>query len=244
MATSIIDKYSKEELEQIVSECHNKNELIRRLGYKTIGRNFDTIKKRLECYNISYDHFIGPTNRKVTKRTVENVFCKNSTANQATLRRWYSLGEYTPYKCSICGLLPFWNNKPLTLTLDHINGNNHDNELVNLRWVCPNCDRQLDTFAGRNVDHTKNYNYSNSKKYCVDCGEEITSNAIRCQKCFHLSQRKVERPNKEILFQELINNKGNFVQIGMIYGVSDNAIRKWCKNYNLPYHSGDYKNKQ
>ena len=55
------------------------------------------------------------------------------------------------YKCSICGQEPFWNGKPLTLTLDHINGKNHDNELSNLRWVCPNCDRQLDTFGYKNV---------------------------------------------------------------------------------------------
>lgn len=38
----------------------------------------------------------------------------------------------------------------MVLTLDHINGHNHDNRLENLRWVCPNCDRQLETYAGRN----------------------------------------------------------------------------------------------
>ena len=62
----------------------------------------------------------------------------------------YIKGNYTPYKCSICGLEPFWNGKELTLTLDHINGINNDDRLENLRWVCPNCDRQLSTFSGKN----------------------------------------------------------------------------------------------
>ena len=40
--------------------------------------------------------------------------------------------------------------KALTLILDHINGRNHDDRLENLRWVCPNCNQQLDTTNGRN----------------------------------------------------------------------------------------------
>lgn len=51
--------------------------------------------------------------------------------------------------------------------------------------------------------------------------------------CVGLSQRRTERPSKEELF-ELIKIK-SFVQLGKEYGVSDNAVRAWCKDYNLPY---------
>ena len=107
------------------------------------------MQSRLDKYNISTAHFNKGISRGI-KRTVENVFCKDSTASQKVLREWYKKGNYTEYKCSICGLEPIWNGKKLTLTLDHINGNNTDDRLENLRWVCPNCDRQLDTFGSKN----------------------------------------------------------------------------------------------
>ena len=53
-------------------------------------------------------------------------------------------------KCSICNINNIWNNKKLVLQLDHINGNNKDNRLENLRMLCPNGHSQRETFAGRN----------------------------------------------------------------------------------------------
>lgn len=146
MRKAIIDNFSKEELEQIVKESFSIKEVVKKLGYSSSnGDNHKTVKNKLALYNISIDHFQYPTS--LTQRNTENVFVKNATCSQATLRRWYIKGNYTEYKCSICGQKPFWNGKELTLTLDHINGDNKDNQIENLRWVCPNCDRQLDTFG-------------------------------------------------------------------------------------------------
>jgi hypothetical protein len=33
----------------------------------------------------------------------------------------------------------------------------------------------------------------------------------------------------------------SFVEIGRLYGVKDNAVRKWCKKFNLPYRKSDIK---
>jgi hypothetical protein len=43
-----------------------------------------------------------------------------------------------------------WRGKSLPLILDHTNGNNSDNSPDNLRYLCPNCDSQLETRGGRN----------------------------------------------------------------------------------------------
>lgn len=75
--------------------------------------------------------------------------------------------------------------------------------------------------------------YHLNEYYCKNCGIPTKFSKKYCQKCFHISTRKVNRPSKEKL-TSLISNT-SFVKIGKMYGVSDNTIRKWCKFYNLPY---------
>lgn len=149
MPKAKIDNFTVEQLTKLVAESTSFNDLIPKLGYNTrSGSNHNTVKNRLDKYNIDYSHF-GNLNR--IKRNEENVFIKDSTATQRVLRHWYEKGNYTEYKCSICGMEPIWQGKPLVLILDHINGENTDDRLQNLRWVCPNCNMQLPTTNGRNL---------------------------------------------------------------------------------------------
>lgn len=86
--------------------------------------------------------------------------------------------------------------------------------------------------------------YSKIKKnnYCEICGKEITNSSNFCIECFHVVCRKIKnRPTKEELENIIKENNGNFSKVGELYGVTDNSIRKWCKNYGLPTHSKDYK---
>ena len=159
-----LDNFTDEEFIQLVKDSCSMKELSRKLGYTGGGYNGETIKRRCLSLGISLEHFTGLAKGAI-KRTVENVFIENSTASQAVLRRWYVKGEYSEYKCSICGLEPFWNGKELTLTLDHINGKNTDHRLENLRWVCPNCDRQLDTFCSKNPNKKNSYTTEKKDKY-------------------------------------------------------------------------------
>ena len=86
------------------------------IGYSTVsGRNSDTVKKRIQKYGISTDHFKSVYQ---TKRNKDNVFCNSSTATQATLRRWYKKIS-DDSKCEICGQGKIWNGKELAMTLDH-----------------------------------------------------------------------------------------------------------------------------
>jgi 5-methylcytosine-specific restriction endonuclease McrA len=52
-------------------------------------------------------------------------------------------------RCEACGLTD-WQGAPISLQLHHVNGDGHDNRLINLRLLCPNCHSQTDTWGGRN----------------------------------------------------------------------------------------------
>lgn len=52
-------------------------------------------------------------------------------------------------KCEVCGISE-WNDKPINMHLDHIDGNTYNHVLSNLRMICPNCHSQTDTYCGRN----------------------------------------------------------------------------------------------
>ena len=78
----------------------------------------------------------------------------------------------------------------------------------------------------------------------MDCGKQIALRSQRCPSCASKNSviRKVaiqDLPTREKL-KWLIRNK-TFVEIGKSFSVSDNAIRKWCKNYNLPTKKAEIK---
>ena len=84
------------------------------------------------------------------KYPLESVLVENSTYARHALKKRILQQELIPYVCGCCGIGPEWNDKPMPLILDHINGVNNDNRLENLRFVCSNCDSQLDTYKSRN----------------------------------------------------------------------------------------------
>lgn len=94
----------------------------------------------------------------------------------------------------------------------------------NLKILCPNCHSQTNNYSGKKIKEKKEK--KENKKYC-ECGKEIKKTSKYCLICKSKNSRKVERPNKAILLEE-IKNLG-YVATGKKYGVSDNAVRKWIK---------------
>lgn len=78
-----------------------------------------------------------------------------------------------------------------------------------------------------------------TKNRCIDCGTEISPHAIRCITCAQQHCRKVERPTAQMLYNQLQQHSFSFV--GRLYGVSNSAIKKWCKQYGIPSKSTDYR---
>lgn len=83
------------------------------------------------------------------------------------------------------------------------------------------------------------YKVEATKRFCINCGKQISPNAERCVSCSHKFAQTVNRPTREEL-KKVIRVK-SFTQIGKIFGVSDNAIRKWCDSYGLPRKKSEIK---
>lgn len=218
----IIDKWTKQELEEIVKSSKTMTQVCNKIGYSTFSTsNWKVITETFK--NLGIEKL--KTNNNFIRYEEEKVFCKNSQVSQKCVRTHF-IKKVPMNQCALCHNPPQWQGKPLTLRLDHINGIHNDNRLENLRWLCPNCDSQLDTYCGRNQKDKK------IKNYCIDCGTEISKNAIRCVNCQNIQQQITDRPSREEL-KNLIRILP-FTKIGEMYNVSDNAIRKWCDSYNLP----------
>jgi len=84
---------------------------------------------------------------------VEKGECRDSV----TLRKY--LISVRGNKCEIC-YVKDWNKQPLSLHVDHIDGNSDDNTPNNIRLLCPNCHSQTETFSGRNKKNTKRSQYN------------------------------------------------------------------------------------
>lgn len=223
-----------EKIKEAVCSSISFCEVLRKLNIPIQGNNSSTLRKLLNDHKIDYSHFTGRA-RNYNKSNVgidEYISNKIRIKSGSLKKKLFDIGV-KQNKCDICGISE-WNGKPITCQLHHIDGNNMNNSIENLQILCPNCHSQTTKYGNKSIER---YNKS-AKRFCKICGKEITKSASVCSNCMHINKRKVERPSKEQLLKDWGQHK-NINSISIKYGVSDNAIRKWFKYYDLPFRKKD-----
>jgi 5-methylcytosine-specific restriction endonuclease McrA len=153
-------KYDKEWLTELCEQSYSYAEVLKKAGRSpTGGGSVKTLKDKIIEYQIDISHFTGQRwhespnqepQKQSEKYTLDQVFKKDSPVTQKVLRGYVERHSILEYKCVFCGCDGHWLNSIISLELDHIDGNNSNNEIKNLRYLCPNCHALTETYRGKN----------------------------------------------------------------------------------------------
>lgn len=116
---------------------------------KCTGYGVNILKRIASEHNIPVINQQSKENRAYSD--FSNVFVVNGMHGNSVINRIIKDYDIIPYdKCWLCGLSE-WINGKLILEIDHINGISNDHRIENLRFLCPNCHSQTETFRSKNI---------------------------------------------------------------------------------------------
>lgn len=137
---------SDAELLEAAKNSTSVSQVMQKLGYNINGgRRHTDFKERLAKLGIKFKFNRIVPNKKAN--SIYDYLSNKVRINTARLRKLLIKEFLKEDKCEKCGLGPIWNGEPLSLQLDHIDGNSLNNELNNLRILCPNCHTQTPTHS-------------------------------------------------------------------------------------------------
>lgn len=243
--------------QQLIAAIENERSyagVLRKLGLSTCGGSYAIIRLRIRQLGINIDHFTGQgwchgeEHKKFINRFVtiplDQILVKDSYYQTTSrLKKRLIQCGLLQNKCYECNIDPEWNGKVLVLQLDHIDGDRTNNQLENLRILCPNCHSQTDNFCARNKkrrgsptgrrritqnDDSVGSNPTRATKKCSDCGKDISRKAKRCKSCVKRRQpTKIEWCSADELAAMV--QATSYSAVGRKLGVSGNAVKKRMK---------------
>lgn len=230
MARSKIWSVSAPEFKSMIASSTNYTDALRKFDLRAAGNNHRTLKNRIKAEGVDAAHFKAGANaaRRVFCKTnctpLSEIMVKDSTYSRSHLKGRLLREGVLENRCGECGQDGVWNKTPLVMVLDHINGCPTDHRQGNLRMLCPNCNSQQPTFAGRN--RRPQAPTQKPSRMCSDCGSQIMvkNKSGLCRACSHPSKLRVADP---ALVGAQIRQLG-FRSAAALHGVSDTTLRKWA----------------
>jgi 5-methylcytosine-specific restriction endonuclease McrA len=185
---------TNEEFIEAVKTSFSIREVFAKLDLVPAGGNYASFHEKVKKMGLDISHFTGKAWIKGKKReyspqkSLEEILKIDSPHNSTKLKKRLIGANILISECSICKTKD-WLEKPLTLHLDHINGDHSDNRIENLRLLCPNCHSQTETYTGRNK---KKIVYQRQEYFCTECDTKLSRKTITglCVPCLGISRRK------------------------------------------------------
>ncbi|PIP55959.1 MAG: hypothetical protein CO183_01080 [Candidatus Zambryskibacteria bacterium CG_4_9_14_3_um_filter_42_9] len=149
-------RWTADQLKEAVKTSGSVRQVLAKLGLKEAGGNYYQIRKYINELGLEIKHFHGMTWNKGLKLPgrylyqMTDLLISDSSYQSFKLKQRLFLDGIKNPQCEECGWCKKSEDGRIPLELDHINGNNRDNRLENLRVLCPNCHSLKPTHGGRN----------------------------------------------------------------------------------------------
>ncbi|MFG2788778.1 HNH endonuclease [Streptomyces sp. NPDC048419] len=144
----------EEELRHLVRTSTSYADVMRGLDMDVNDTNHRRVRRAASRLNLDTSHFKRrswcrperPAPPPTAHRVLVVVPDQAGRTNRTRLHQ--ALAEIgVPYACAECGNTGQWRGRPLTLQIDHVDGNWRDNRRENLRYLCPNCHALTETWC-------------------------------------------------------------------------------------------------
>jgi hypothetical protein len=247
-------KYTEEQFRDAWLSSNSVMECLRTLGLNEYGSAHQIAKDTARELGLDNSHMTGrgwlkgKTHSFSPSRPLNEILVYGKKENNTELKKKLVRAGLKEWKCERCGL-DSWLGEKITIELEHVDGDNKNNTIENLMFLCPNCHSYTDTWRGRNIksygrldkleksasskDVSKEGNLDAGSNpappTCSICGIDVGRKSNRCMKCYRKTTEKIKWPETEDLIKMLSNS--NYSKLSKELGVSDNALRKRIKNH-------------